>query len=79
MEMRISSASGKRDKSNLGKEICMKIVIMLLCFFALAIIQTALRASGIVLGAIPTALLFAGAVWLANVLGKKWDENHPKQ
>ena len=57
----------------------MKIVIMLLCFFALAIIQTALRESGIVLGAIPTVILFGGAMWLSKELGKKWDENQPKQ
>ena len=76
--MRISSAAGKRDKSNLGKEFSMKLVIMFLCFFVVAVIEGVLMANGIVLGAIPTVILFGGAMWLSKELGKKWDENHPK-
>ena len=57
----------------------MKIVIMFLCYFAVAVIEGVLMANGIVLGAIPTVILFGGAMWLSKELGKKWDENHPKQ
>ncbi len=56
----------------------MKMVIWILCVFAAALIMTLFRAAGIVLGAIPTAIIGGGAIYLANVLCKMWDEKHPK-
>ena len=53
----------------------MKILIWFLCIFANALITTILRESGIILGGIPTAVLFGGTMWLARTLCKKWDEH----
>jgi ribosomal protein L40E len=38
-----------------------------------ALITTSIKESGVILGAIPTVLLFAGTMWLARTLCKKWD------
>ncbi len=54
----------------------MKIVIWIGCIFAAALIQTAIAGSGMMLGAIPTALLFLGAMAAARALCRKWDEKH---
>ncbi len=51
----------------------MKALIWFLCIFANALITTLLKESGIILGGIPTVLLFAGTMWLARTLCKKWD------
>ena len=56
----------------------MKILFWILCVFAAAIIGAMFKMGGIMLGAIPSAILYGGAIWLANRLCKKWDENHPK-
>ena len=51
----------------------MKVLIWCLCFFANALITTILKQSGIMLGGIPTMLLFAGTIALARILCKNWD------
>ena len=53
----------------------MKGLIWFLCIFANALITTILKESGILLGAIPTMILFAAMLWLARTLCKKWDEH----
>lgn len=53
----------------------MKVLIWFLCFFADALITTLIKNSGVTLGAIPTAILFGGTLWLARTLCKKWDEH----
>lgn len=53
----------------------MKVLIWILCFFANALITTVLKESGILLGAIPTMILFGATLWLARTLCKKWDEH----
>ena len=55
----------------------MKILIWTGCIFGLSIFITMLRTGGILLGGIPTALLYGGMFWLARTLCKKWD-NHKK-
>ena len=52
----------------------MKVLIWVGCLFVYVIIQTAFQASGIMLGAIPTVILFSIAGWSARTLCKKWDE-----
>ncbi len=54
----------------------MKAVIWIGCFLAVALINAALMAGGIRLGAIPMVLLFAAASKIGAELCKKWDENH---
>lgn len=51
----------------------MKVLIWFLCIFANALITTIIKYNGIILGAIPSVLLFAGTMWLARTLCKKWD------
>ena len=53
----------------------MKFLIWFLCVLANAIIITLIKAAGIILGGIPTALLFVATLWLARNLCKKWDEH----
>lgn len=53
----------------------MKVLIWILCFFANALITTLIKEGGIILGGIPTALMFGGTLWLARTLCKKWDEH----
>lgn len=53
----------------------MKIFIWFLCILANAIITTVIKESGVILGAIPSVLLFGGTMWLARTLCKKWDEH----
>ena len=51
----------------------MKFLIWFLCFFANGIITTLLKNAGILLGAIPTVILFSATIWLAQMLCKKWE------
>ncbi len=44
-------------------------------FFVNALITTLIKEGGIILGGIPTALMFGGTLWLARTLCKKWDEH----
>lgn len=53
----------------------MKVLIWILCIFANALITTILKEGGILLGAIPTMILFAATLWLARTLCEKWDEH----
>ncbi|MBQ7896901.1 MAG: zinc ribbon domain-containing protein [Clostridia bacterium] len=53
----------------------MKVLIWFLCIFVNALITTIAKESGVTLGAIPTVILFAGMMWLAQTLCKKWDEH----
>ena len=53
----------------------MKVLIWFLCIFANAVITTLIKESGVILGGIPTALLFLATFWLARTLCKKWDEH----
>lgn len=57
----------------------MKFLIWVGCIFLVSVITTSIRMNGIILGAIPTVILYAGMVWLAKTLCKKWDENHNKE
>jgi len=52
----------------------MKVLIWFLCFFANALITMLFKLNGVILGAIPTAILLAGAIWLSRTLCKRWDE-----
>ena len=53
----------------------MKFLIWFLCIFANAIITTIIKEAGVILGAIPTVVLFGATMWLARALCKKWDEH----
>lgn len=53
----------------------MKFLIWFLCIFASSLISTCLKAAGVMLGAIPTIILFGAAMWLARTLCKNWDEH----
>ncbi len=57
----------------------MKILIWILCLSVPAIIKTILDSNGIVLGAIPTVILWAPALWLARHFCKKLDEDSAKK
>ena len=54
----------------------MKVLIWAGCIIALAIIQTAITRAGILLGGIPTMILYGAGIWIASVLCKKVDENN---
>lgn len=51
----------------------MKVLIWILCFFANALVTTLIKESGVILGAIPTVILYGATFWLARTLCKKWD------
>ena len=53
----------------------MKVVIYIACVFVIALIQTLLRSAGILLGGIPTALLYVGMFWVARRLTKLVDKD----
>ena len=57
----------------------MKTVIWVVCVLIATGVVTAAKQSGKALGGIPTALLYAATVFIANLLCRKWDESHPKQ
>ena len=52
----------------------MRALIWFGCMFALSLITTACKTSGIILGGIPMMLLGGGAVWVARKLCKNLDE-----
>ncbi len=56
----------------------MKVLIWFLCILGMSIIITLIKEAGVVLGGIPTALLYAAMFWLARTLCRKWDEYHGK-
>ncbi len=49
----------------------MKALIWVVCIFALAVIQTVLTESGIILGGIPTAILYGTTMYVARTLSSK--------
>ena len=53
----------------------MKAVIWIGILFVVSAINTLLGMNGILLGAIPTVLIYCAAIWLAATLCKVW-ENH---
>ena len=52
----------------------MKIAIWCICIILNAVITVALKYNGIILGGVPTAILFACTFGLAVLLCKKWDD-----
>ena len=56
----------------------MKIFIYVACFFVMIMIQVAAQSAGVLLGAIPMVLLYAGAYWSARGLCKLWDNRNNK-
>lgn len=56
----------------------MKVVIWLCCLFVASVIVTALKWSGIVLGGIPTVILYGITFWAARALCKQWDSHKDK-
>lgn len=54
----------------------MKFLIWFLCILAYAIFTAMLRGAGVILGAVPTIILWLGLCWLARTLCKKWDEKN---
>lgn len=53
----------------------MKVLIWSLCIFVTALITTFIKESGVILGAIPSVILFSIMMWSARTLCKKWDEH----
>ena len=53
----------------------MKVLIWFLCIFTNALITTLIKEAGVILGAIPTVILYGATFWLARTLCKKWDEH----
>ena len=53
----------------------MKVLIWFLCIFANVLITTLIKEAGVILGGIPTAILFGATLWVARTLSKKWDEH----
>ena len=52
----------------------MKVLIWIGCFFAMVLIRVIFQYMGIILGGIPTMLLFGLAWWGASRLCKVWDD-----
>ena len=52
----------------------MKVLLWILPYLVVVIIEAVAMSNGLILGAIPTVLLFVGAGFLSRSLGKKWDE-----
>ena len=53
----------------------MKFLIWFLCILSNPIIITLIKKAGVILGAIPTMILFGATSWLAMTLCKKWDKH----
>ena len=51
----------------------MKALIWIGCIFLLSLCTVLLRYQGIILGGIPTGLMYAGAIAIARGLCKAWD------
>lgn len=56
----------------------MKALIWFVCFFTVSLIATALKRSGVLLGFIPTFLLYAAAALIARLLCLKIDADKIK-
>ncbi len=57
----------------------MKFLIWILCFSCNALITNLLRYSGVILGDIPTCILFLITLWTAKFLCRKWDKYKKSQ
>ena len=51
----------------------MKALIWIGCIFSLSLCTVLIKNCGIILGGIPSALMFGGMWWIATTLCKKWD------
>ena len=51
----------------------MKALIWIGCIFTLSLCFVMIKNAGIILGGIPSALMFGGMWWIASSLRKKWD------
>lgn len=51
----------------------MKALIWIGCIFTLSLCFVMIKNAGIILGGIPSALMFGGMWWIASSLSKKWD------
>ncbi len=51
----------------------MKALIWIGCIFCLSLCMVLIKSCGIILGGIPSALMFGGMWWIATTLSKKWD------
>ena len=54
----------------------MKVLIWIGCILLTSLIVVALGYTGVRLGGIPTALLYAVMIWVARSLCKAYDEKH---
>lgn len=54
----------------------MKFLIYFGCFVVLSVIQTLIRNAGIILGGVPTVLLWSLTYWIAKNLSKAWEAKH---
>ena len=52
----------------------MKAIIWIVCIVALSTCMVLIKNCGIILGGIPSALMFGGMLWLAKKLCSKLDE-----
>lgn len=46
--------------------------IWIACFFCLVMAQVLIKYQGVILGAIPTMLMYGFTIWLAHTLSDKW-------
>ncbi len=46
--------------------------IWIACFFCLVMVQVFIKYQGVILGAIPTMILYGFTLWLARTLASKW-------
>lgn len=56
----------------------MKVFIWIACLFVPSALAVLLKDAGILLGGIPTAILYGVALWAAKTLTKKWENKHEK-
>lgn len=57
----------------------MKALIWIGCIFCLSLCFVLIKNAGIILGGIPSALMFGGMWWIASTLSKKWDNRKNKE
>lgn len=57
----------------------MKVLIWVACIALYGGLTTALQMNGILLGGIPTFLLFGGTMWLAKTVSKFWSESREEK
>ena len=57
----------------------MKALIWIGCIFTLSLCFVMIKNAGIILGGIPSALMFGGMWWIASSLSKKWDDRKERK